>query len=133
MSVAICSSEAAFSHSKDGLVILGNQIMDSEENMTRFIVLGPKAPEPTGNDRTTMMVLTEDKSSALADVLRPFGDAGISFSKITSRTLKTVLGECWFFLEAKAHQAEPAFQTALAQVNGCAKRIEILGSYPRCI
>lgn len=85
------------------LELLASDIGDNNQNVTRFIFLGGPVPVPTGNDRTTIIFTTPDKPGALHEALGPFYYLGVNLSKIYSRTLKRILGECVFWLDAEGH------------------------------
>ena len=55
---AVASEMAAKLHD---LQVLRRNIQDLSHNMTRFLVLGRQQPEPTGRDKTSILIVTRDE------------------------------------------------------------------------
>jgi len=111
--------------------ILESSIQDCANNTTRFLVIGPDSCPPTGNDKTSLMFAVRDESGALVAALQPFERLGISMSKIESRPSKKKAWEYFFFVDVEGHAEEPRLAQALAELEKCAMRVKILGSYPK--
>lgn len=126
---AIASAKAAEIY---GLKILASDIGDSKLNITRFVFLGGPAPNRTGDDKTTIFFTTKDLPGALHRALGVFDYAGVNLSKIASRTAKTRMGECVFWVDAEAHSEDDSLKVALGQLKGrFATSVIIAGSYPK--
>ncbi len=113
------------------LNILESSIQDSADNTTRFLVIGPNDCPPTGNDKTSIMFIVQDKSGALFSALEPFNRLGISMSKIESRPSKRKAWEYIFFVDVEGHASEPKLAEALREMQDRCVRVKILGSYPK--
>lgn len=112
------------------LEILAENIGDSPNNMTRFLIFGAPESEPTGNDKTTLFVTTDDKPGALCDVLLPFKFSRINLSKIDSRTARTKMGEAVFWLDVRAHVHDNCMRVILDKLKKYyVKELRIIGSY----
>jgi chorismate mutase/prephenate dehydratase len=126
-SAAICSHIAARQFQ---LPILFENIEDSKDNYTRFIILGREYDyHPTGNDKTTILAKPSDtdKPGSLASFLQDFHDANINLSKIESHPAKKGKNfKYWFFIDLDGHQEDPVMKKVL---NKHKKEITILGSY----
>lgn len=114
-----------------GVNPLFTSIQDKPENITRFLVIGREAAEPTGDDKTTIMFVTADKPGALVEVLNIFRDASINLSHIEKRPSGRTNWEYTFFVDAIGHRREPAMEQALADIRRHCLSMTVLGSYPR--
>ena len=95
------------------------------------VVLGPTdSPEPSGDDKTSLVVSVRDEVGVLAKLLRPFAQHGIDLIKIESRPLRERPWEYYFFLDLRGHRRDPRVARALAAVARRALRAKVLGSYP---
>lgn len=113
------------------LAVLARAVQDEPGNVTRFLVLARHdCEEPTGNDRTSVVLSVRDEVGVLARMLRPFATHRIDLIKIESRPLRERPWEYYFFLDLKGHRREPRVARALAAARKRALRLKILGSYP---
>ena len=106
-------------------------IQDRKPNVTRFVVLGSSHPEPTGNDKTSLVFSTPHERGALVRALQIFDQAGINLCRIESRPRG---GETWqyvFFVDLEGHRSEERVRTALAALGDHSDMVRVLGSYPR--
>ncbi len=115
-----------------GLAVLADRIQDSEENVTRFVLLASADEAPTGDDRTSIaFTLDRDRPGGLYEVLGELANRGINLSRIESRPMKEALGHYVFFVDFERHRLDPAGAEALAGVRARVYRLYMLGSYPR--
>lgn len=125
---AIASEESA---GKYGLKAVLRDVQDQKENYTRFIVLGRATPEPTGKDKTSIIVyLRKDRPGALYEILGEFASRDINLTKIESRPTKKALGDYLFYMDLEGHIADKKVQEALNMVEKKAGVLKLLGSYP---
>lgn len=116
------------------LAILRQRIQDLASNATRFLVIGTRQAEPTGRDKTSLMVTTQDGPGILLHLLQPFADASLNLTKIESRPSRRRAWENVFFLDVEGHQAEAPVQRALAALEALKPHVEgvkVLGSFPK--
>ena len=125
---AIASAHAAKLYE---LNILARDIEDNIQNTTRFLILGSHYPQPSGRDKTSVLVSTENRSGTLADLLRILAEQGISLMRIESRPSRRIKWEYAFFLDMEGHCAEPHLKEGLAKLQEAAAFYKLLGSYPR--
>jgi chorismate mutase/prephenate dehydratase len=115
-----------------GLAVLARSIEDDPNNTTRFLVLGKLEPEPTGRDRTSLVMSAENKPGAVHALLTPLAEHRVSMTRIESRPLRTraSLWEYFFFIDLEGHQKDAAVARALAALREKAPFVKVLGSYP---
>ena len=115
-----------------GLAILARAIEDESSNTTRFLVLGNVEPEPTGKDRTSIVLSAENKPGAVHALLTPLAANKVSMTRIESRPAKTraVLWEYVFFIDVEGHRKDPKVAAAIAELGEKAPFLKVLGSYP---
>jgi prephenate dehydratase len=127
---AIASRAAA---ARFGLALLAEDIQDSAENLTRFVLVAREDEPPTGFDRTSIaFTLDRDRPGGLHEVLWEFARLGLNLSKIESRPTKASMGHYVFFLDFEGHLGDPEGASALAAVRSRVDTLHLLGSYPRC-
>lgn len=114
-----------------GLQILERDIQDNPGNMTRFLVMGRQEPDPSGNDKTSLVFSIKDRIGGLQECLRYFSEAGVSLSMIESRPLKKRNWEYIFFVDIAGHRNDPAVENAISRLAENCLFFKILGSYPR--
>ncbi|HJN93720.1 MAG TPA: prephenate dehydratase [Dehalococcoidia bacterium] len=126
--VAIAPEAAAALH---GATVLRVGVQDDDRNKTRFVVLSQDDAEPTGDDKTSLVIATLDVPGALVKVLLPFAEAGIDLTKIESRPAKEELGTYVFLVDCAGHRADPVVVGVLRAVEDQTTLLKLLGSYPR--
>ena len=115
-----------------GLEVLARNIADSAANSTRFVVIGPRIPRPTGWDKTSVVVFIEaNRPGALLQLLEIFAERELNLTKIESRPTKAELGEYCFFLDVEGHLADERVGDALAAAQRTHREVKVLGSYRR--
>ncbi len=113
------------------LTTLRQRIQDLAENATRFLVLGKAQAEPTGRDKTSLLLTAKDGPGILLCILQPFSDAGLNLTKIESRPGRRKAWQNVFFLDAEGHQQDKAMNKALVALRPLCEAVKVLGSYPR--
>lgn len=108
-----------------------SHIEDRADNTTRFLVIGSATTEPTGTDRTSLMLSTANRPGSLYELLKPIAEAGISLSRIESRPSRCAQWTYVFFLDLVGHQQDPAVRACLDALRETADTVKVLGSYPQ--
>ncbi len=126
-SAAICSRFAANLYN---LPVLETSIQDVPDNTTRFVVLGLIETTPTGNDKTSLMVVLQDRVGALHQALEPFRANNVSLLRIESRPSRRKKWEYIFFIDIPGHAQDPAVESAIKSLREQAAFVRVLGSYP---
>jgi prephenate dehydratase len=127
---AVCAPIAA---ERYGLAPLVGDIADNPGAVTRFVMVEPAGtlPAPTGNDKTSLVVVVEDRTGALLDVLREFAVRDISLIRIESRPIRERKWVYSFSLDCEGHVADRRVGEALAALHRVCEDVRFLGSYPR--
>src|SRR4029079_3976889 len=102
---AVASEMAAKLHD---LQVLRRNIQDLSHNMTRFLVLGRQQPEPTGRDKTSLLIVTRDEAGILYRTLGAFAERGLNMTKIESRPSRRRPWEYVFFVDIDGHERDEA-------------------------
>ena len=125
---AIASTQAAVEF---GLQIVAKDIHDNAESVARFGVIGDCDTKPTGSDRTAILLQLPHKSGSLATALATFQKNKVNLTWIESFPLTGAKDDFLFFMDFEGHEKEAKVKRTLAELEKQAKRIRILGSYPR--
>jgi chorismate mutase / prephenate dehydratase len=117
------------------LEVLYAAIEDESDNRTRFLVVGRKLLDPSGEDRTTLMVSTAaaDQSGSLHALLEPLASRGVNLTRIESRPSRRRSWHYVFFLDLEGHASDPDVAPALAELESRAELFRVLGSYPKAV
>ena len=100
---------------------------------TRFLVIGHNFPPASGQDKTSIFVVTGNQPGALYRVLQPFSQHGLSMSKIESRPSKKEAWEYVFFIDINGHVDDENVAAALQEIKNEAHLVKVLGSYPKAV
>lgn len=116
-----------------GVRIAATAIQDRKPNVTRFVIIARDdvRPDPTGNDKTSLVFSTPDERGALVRALSLFDRAGINLCRIESRPRG---GETWqyvFFVDLEGHADDENVHRALSQLQSESDMVRVFGSYPR--
>ncbi len=115
------------------LTVLASDLADESDAVTRFLLLARAgtATEPTGSDRTSVIVVVSHRPGELAAMLTEFALRGLNLSRIESRPLRARFGEYRFYLDFDGHVSEARVGDALAALHRRSQEVRFLGSYPK--
>jgi chorismate mutase/prephenate dehydratase len=117
-----------------GLQILEEQIEDTADNSTRFVVVSRDFRNVrTGNDKTSIMLMTHDEPGTLFRALEPFHRYGVSLSRMESRPSRRSAWSYMFYLDIRGHLEDEPVRNALDLLQGLALEVTVLGAYPRAV
>jgi len=124
---AIASLEAART---SRLQVLSDDISNSRENMTRFVVVGRELViTPTAN-RLSLVLKTPHASGSLAATLALFSDRNLNLSKIHSRANPAEPWSYLFDLDVDCPANDPQALATLYQLSREMSYLQLLGWYP---
>ena len=113
------------------LFILAEDIQDSTENATRFVLVGSTDAARTGHDKTSLAFTTRHEQGALHEALGVFDEAGINLTRIESRPAPGKRWEYVFVADLEGHRTDPQVLGALEELRQRSSSVRVLGSYPR--
>jgi chorismate mutase/prephenate dehydratase len=113
------------------LEVLRRKIEDLPYNMTRFLLLGREQAEPTGRDKTSVLLVTRDEPGILFRTLGAFAQRGLNMTKIESRPSRRAPWQYVFFVDIDGHERDERVAAALAEVRAACESVKVLGSYPK--
>lgn len=113
-----------------GLKIIARNIEDEPQNTTRFLVIAAHEAEPSGQDKTSLVLSTRNVPGAIHGLLAPLAQYGVSMTRLESRPARTGRWEYLFYIDIEGHQLDPAVAKALAKLRDKSAFLKILGSYP---
>lgn len=111
-----------------GLKILERGINDQPGNETRFLALGKLDTRPTGNDKTSILVVANDKPGALHELLGILAEKGISMTRLESQPYGK--GQYAFYIDLLGHIKDPQVADAVSKIDAQSRICKVLGSYP---
>lgn len=114
-----------------GLKVIFENIEDTANNITRFLVISREDARPTQQDKTSILFSTSHKAGALADVLEVFRRHEINMTNIESRPSKKREWEYYFFVDFQGHRTNATVIAGLEAARQHCLQLSILGSYPR--
>ncbi len=116
-----------------GLDVLAANIEDRPDNTTRFLVIGTLETEPSGNDKTSLLLSSRNRPGALQRLLAPLAKNRINMTRIESRPSHESMWEYVFFIDIDGHAKERKVAKALALLEKEAAFLKLLGSYPKAV
>ncbi|WP_026918510.1 prephenate dehydratase [Gordonia shandongensis] len=126
---AVTTAAAARLHD---LVTLADGVADADDAVTRFLLIGPAGvpPEPTGSDRTSVILDLPNTPGSLVAAMNEFATRGVDLTRIESRPRTGLAGQYRFYLDARGHARDDAVGEALRALHRTAERVVFLGSWP---
>jgi prephenate dehydratase len=121
---AIAGRVAADTYS---LPILSENIEDNKANFTRFLVIDVNAKPVTNSNKASLVVQTDDRPGALANVLTTFADTGVNLTKLQSRP---IIGKAWrykFYIDVETGGEQLKHLLDDIRANGTS--VAVLGEY----
>lgn len=117
-----------------GLAVLADDIQDTDEATTRFVVVQKPGvlPALTGADKTTLSLFMHlDQPGALLAILNEFAVRGINLTRIESRPTRKAMGDYFFSVDLEGHVLDARVREALMGLHRVCLEVRFLGSYAR--
>lgn len=107
------------------------RIQDKLLNATRFILVGQRMTEMTGDDKTSLLIIADNTPGSLYRILQEFAIRQINLTRIESRPSKQKLGEYVFFIDVEGYVFSAPIQEVLWSLKKNKVSTKLLGSYPK--
>lgn len=109
-------------------------ITDSQDNETRFIILSKNAESYDVNKhyKTSIVIMDaiNNKPGVLSKILNEFSLRNVNLTSIISRPTKKALGKYYFFIDLEGHYAIDKNISEAIEVISKNNIVKILGSFP---
>lgn len=109
--------------------VLAENISNVLDNKTRFFILSKQSLNKDAKYKTAISFSTENKSGALANVLKIFADLSINLLHIDSRPSKIKMGEYLFYCELDGALKDKKIFQALYKLQQHVNYYKFNGSY----
>lgn len=113
------------------LSILAAGIEDEANNTTRFLVIGNQDLDATGEDKTSLVVSSNNHPGLLHQLLEPIARHDINMTRLESRPSRQGIWEYVFFIDIEGHYQDEKVKALLTEMNELATLFKVLGSYPK--
>ena len=123
---AICSRECA---QLNGLHIINDNIVDSDNNYTRFICISKEPEIYPGADKISFVITLPHTSGSLYSVISKFAAAGINLTKIESRPIPGRDFEFEFYFEMEASVYSDELYAVLSEMENSEEKFKFFGCY----
>lgn len=112
-----------------GLSILETRVQNSDNNYTRFLVLGKAPGILPGADRVSLILSLPHRPGALHEVLGMFTAQGVNLLKLESAPIPGEDFAYRFFLDLEADVRDPATAAMLEELERICPYFRFLGAY----
>lgn len=116
-----------------GLHKLHENIEDNPNNTTRFLIIGKEDTAPSGQDKTSILVSSADRTGALIEILEPLKRHGVSMTSIETRPERPNKWAYVFFIDMNGHIEDKNVKAAIEEIRPLVKELRVLGSYPKVV
>ncbi|MES2604650.1 MAG: prephenate dehydratase [Pseudomonadota bacterium] len=117
-----------------GLKLIAESIEDTHDNTTRFVVICRDClTEPTGRDRTSLVVSAPNEPGTLFHALEPFYRHGVSLTKLETRPSRKSAWSYSFFVDFEGHIQDINIKDTMATLQQLKLDVKWLGSYPQAV
>jgi chorismate mutase/prephenate dehydratase len=114
------------------LSLLAKNIEDKPKTM-RFCILGRESVEPSGYDKTSLILSAKNKLNAMQALSVLVARHGVNMTCYDAQPAHTGSGEQLFFVDLDGHQQAPHIHAALTALKTETLVLKMLGSYPGAV
>lgn len=115
------------------LQVAQSNIEDQPDSTTRYLVIGRQAVGPSGQDKTSILLMVHDRPGVLYELLEPFRKRDISLTRVESRAALQSQWDMLFYLDFEGHGEEPRVREVLSELESGSVELKLLGSYPKAV
>ncbi|MEM6475181.1 MAG: prephenate dehydratase [Pseudomonadota bacterium] len=118
-----------------GLEIAERHVEDSDDNMTRFVILADQptflTTDPNATTMTTFVFEVKNIPAALYKAMGGFATNGVNMTKLESYQQGTSFSATRFYADIIGAPGDPAVDRALEECAFHSKELRVLGTYPQ--
>ncbi len=104
-------------------------IQDSNDNKTRFLVIGKSIEEKADQNKTSVMINIADKPGSLMSILQPFTELNINMTRIETRPSRNNDFLHTFFIDFEGYYEDEIIIKLLEKLEKMSEELRIIGSY----
>ena len=104
-------------------------IQDSNDNKTRFLVIGKSIEEKADQNKTSVMINIADKPGSLMSILQPFTELNINMTRIETRPSRNNDYLHTFFIDFEGYYEDEVIIKLLEKLENMSEELRIIGSY----
>ena len=113
------------------LNVLREHIEDDKDNKRRFVVIGDADTQPTGKDKTSIVLFLNDRQGALLDIVQVFVKYHINITQINSKMMNNNAEEQAVFIDFDGHRDDDIIKNLISDLEPQAKSVRVIGSYAK--
>lgn len=117
-----------------GLKVVKDDLQDSDDNTTRFVVLARAAPDVPLDSTpvmTTFIFEVKNIPAALYKAMGGFATNGVNMTKLESYQRGATFAATEFYADIEGHPDQPHVRRALEELAFHTKWVRLLGTYPQ--
>ena len=104
-------------------------IQDSNDNKTRFLVIGKSIEEKADQNKTSVMINIADKPGSLMSILQPFTELNINMTRIETRPSRNNDYLHTFIIDFEGYYEDDIIIKLLEKLEKMSEELRIIGSY----
>ena len=104
-------------------------IQDSNDNKTRFLVIGKNIEEKADQNKTSVMINIADEPGSLMSILQPFTELNINMTRIETRPSRNNDYLHTFFIDFEGYYEDEVIIKLLEKLEDMSEELRIIGSY----
>lgn len=112
-----------------GLEVLNDDVQNSPNNYTRFIIISREMEIYPGSNKLSLMLTTAHRPGALYEIISKFASLELNLTKLESRPISGTDFEFMFYFDVAASAASPAVLRLLSELSRDCEQFTFLGNY----
>ena len=111
------------------LNVLKEHVEDFKINNRRFVVIGDAETQPTGHDKTSIVIFLKDRQGALLDIIQVFVKYHINITQIYSKMMNNNEAEQAVFIDFDGHKDDEIIKDLMNDLIPVSMGARMIGSY----